>query len=359
MHTVDVTTPGGHYPIHIAPGRLDLLAQTIPADATSIVLVTNPTIDSLMGQRVHSVLSQTGKKIIRISLPDGEAFKTIETLDLIFDAMLEAKLDRRTVMVALGGGVIGDVVGFAAATYMRGVRFVQVPTTLLAQVDSSVGGKTAVNHPRGKNMIGAFYQPVAVEIDTDVLNTLPERELSAGLAEVIKYGLIMDADFFAWCEKNVNGLRARHPELLATAIRRSCEFKAYVVSEDERETGMRAYLNLGHTFGHAIEAGLGYGEWLHGEAVGCGLLMAADLSAEVFGFARADVARVRDLVQAIGCPTVAPRLGGIEQWASLMQGDKKSEAGEIQFILMPRLGEAVRTKADPALVAQVIARNTV
>ena len=358
MHTVNVTTSGGHYPIHIAPGRLDLLSQSVPADATCIVLVTNPTIDALLGQRVMVELSKAGKKIIQVNLPDGEAFKTLETLDLIFDRMLEAKLDRRTVMVALGGGVIGDMAGFAAATYMRGVRFVQVPTTLLAQVDSSVGGKTAVNHPHGKNMIGAFYQPIAVEIDTDVLKTLPERELSAGLAEVIKYGLIMDKDFFAWCEQQVTGLRERDPDLLATAIRRSCEFKAYVVSKDERETGMRAHLNLGHTFGHAIEAGLGYGQWLHGEAVGCGLLMAADLSAEVFGFDRADVERVRALVQAIGCPTVAPRLGGIEQWMSLMLGDKKAEAGEIQYILMPRLGEAVRTKADPALVAKVIARNT-
>jgi 3-dehydroquinate synthase len=207
-------------------------------------------------------------------------------------------------------------------------------------------------------MIGAFYQPIAVEIDTDVLNTLPERELSAGLAEVIKYGLILDAEFFSWCEKNVLGLRARDPDLLATAIKRSCEFKAYVVSKDERETGMRAYLNLGHTFGHAIEAGLGYGQWLHGEAVGCGLLMAADLSAEVFGFPRNDVERVRSLVQAIGCPTIGPRLGGISEWTSLMLGDKKAEAGEIQFVLMPKLGQAVRCKADAALVAKVIERNT-
>ena len=358
MHTVKVATPGGHYPIHIAPGRLAHLAHSIPADATSIALITNPNIDRLLGEKVKQVLAQTGCKLISISLPDGEAYKTFETLNLVFDAMLGAKLDRRTVIVALGGGVIGDMAGFAAATYMRGVRFVQVPTTLLAQVDSSVGGKTAVNHPHGKNMIGAFYQPIAVEIDTDVLNSLPERELSAGLAEVIKYGLILDAEFFSWCEKNVLGLRARDPDLLATAIQRSCEFKAYVVSKDERETGMRANLNLGHTFGHAIEAGLGYGQWLHGEAVGCGLLMAADLSAEVFGFPRSDVDRVRSLVQAIGCPTVGPRLGGISEWTSLMLGDKKAEAGEIQFVLMPKLGQAVRCKADAALVAKVIERNT-
>ena len=243
MHTVDVATPGGHYPIRIAPGRLSALAQTIPSDATSIVLITNPAVQALMGAQVTQVLATSGKRLVPVLLPDGEAYKTLETLNLIFDAMLGAQLDRRTVIVALGGGVIGDMAGFAAAVYQRGVRFVQVPTTLLAQVDSSVGGKTAVNHPLGKNMIGAFYQPIAVEIDTSVLNTLPDREMSAGLAEVIKYGLILDPEFFEWCEKNVAGLRARDPELLAFAIRRSCEFKAYVVSQDERETGMRAILN--------------------------------------------------------------------------------------------------------------------
>lgn len=358
MHTVDVATPGGHYPIRIAPGRLELLAQTIPSDATTIVLITNPVVQALMGEHVTRVLATTGKRLIPVLLPDGEAYKTLETLNLIFDAMLGAQLDRRTVIVALGGGVIGDMAGFAAAVYQRGVRFVQVPTTLLAQVDSSVGGKTAVNHPLGKNMIGAFYQPIAVEIDTSVLNTLPDREMSAGLAEVIKYGLILDAEFFEWCENNVAGLRARDPELLALAIRRSCEFKAYVVSQDERETGMRAILNLGHTFGHAIEAGLGYGDWLHGEAVGCGLVMAADLSAELLGFSQAHVQRVRALVQAIGCPVVGPRLGGVEHWMQLMRGDKKTEAGEINFILMPKIGEALRRTAPADVVAKVILRNT-
>jgi 3-dehydroquinate synthase len=358
MHTVDVATPGGHYPIRIAPGRLESLAQTIPADATSIVLITNPAVQSLMGEQVTRVLATTGKRLVPVLLPDGEAYKTLETLNLIFDAMLGAQLDRRTVIVALGGGVIGDMAGFAAAVYQRGVRFVQVPTTLLAQVDSSVGGKTAVNHPLGKNMIGAFYQPIAVEIDTSVLNTLPDREMSAGLAEVIKYGLILDPEFFEWCEKNVAGLRARDPELLALAIRRSCEFKAWVVSKDERETGLRAILNLGHTFGHAIEAGLGYGEWLHGEAVGCGLVMAADLSTELFGFSQADVQRVRALVRAIGCPILGPRLGGVDHWMQLMRGDKKTEAGEINFILMPKIGETIRRAAPADLVAKVILRNT-
>jgi 3-dehydroquinate synthase len=358
MHTVDVATPGGHYPIRIAPGRLESLAQTIPADATSIVLITNPAVQALMGEQVTRVLATTGKRLVPVLLPDGEAYKTLETLNLIFDAMLGAQLDRRTIIVALGGGVIGDMAGFAAAVYQRGVRFVQVPTTLLAQVDSSVGGKTAVNHPLGKNMIGAFYQPLAVEIDTTVLNTLPDREMSAGLAEVIKYGLILDPEFFEWCEKNVAGLRARDPELLALAIRRSCEFKAWVVSKDERETGLRAILNLGHTFGHAIEAGLGYGEWLHGEAVGCGLVMAADLSAELFGFSQAEVQRVRALVRAIGCPILGPRLGGVDHWMQLMRGDKKTEAGEINFILMPKIGETIRRAAPAELVAKVILRNT-
>ncbi len=359
MHTVDVATPGGLYPIHIAPGRLDALAQVIPANATSIALVTNPTIDALMGERVLKALSGCGIRIVTVMLPDGEAYKNWETLNVIFDAMLGAQLDRRTVVVALGGGVIGDMAGFAAALYMRGVRFVQVPTTLLAQVDSSVGGKTAVNHPLGKNMIGAFYQPIAVEIDTDVLNTLADREMSAGLAEVIKYGLIMDAEFFSWCETHAAGLRERDPELLAIAIRRSCEFKAWVVSKDEREADLRAILNLGHTFGHAIEAGLGYGHWLHGEAVGCGLVMAADLSSELLGFPLQDVERVRELVTAIGCPVMAPKLAGIDQWMSLMQGDKKTEGGAINFVLMPRIGEAIRRTAPAELVARVIERNTV
>ena len=353
-----MATPGGHYPINIAPGRLDTLAQCIPADATTLVLVTNPVIHALMGERVTQVLNQTGRPVMTVMLPDGEAYKSLDTLNQIFDAMLGAKLERKCVIVALGGGVIGDMAGFAAAVYMRGVRFVQVPTTLLSQVDSSVGGKTAVNHPMGKNMIGAFYQPIAVEIDTDVLNTLPDREMSAGLAEVIKYGLILDPDFFAWCEEHVAGLRARDPALLAIAIRRSCEYKAWVVSKDERETGLRAILNLGHTFGHAIESGMGYGEWLHGEAVGCGLVMAADLSAELLGFARADVERVRKLVAAIGCPTVGPRLDGVEQWVSLMMGDKKTEAGEIKFVLMPKIGEAIQRTAPADVLAQVILRNT-
>ena len=240
---------------------------------------------------------------------------------------------------------------------MRGIRFVQGPTTVLAQVDSSVGGKTAINHPLGKNMIGAFHQPVAVEIDTDVLKTLPAREVSAGLAEVIKYGLILDADFYAWCEANAAALRALDPQALSHAIHRSCELKAQVVSQDERESGLRAILNLGHTFGHAIESGLGYGEWLHGEAVGCGMVQAAELSAEVDGFPVADVARVRDLVAAIGCPTVAPDLGA-QRWLDLMRVDKKSEGGEIRFVLMPKIGQAHMRPAPEDAVRRVLDKTT-
>jgi 3-dehydroquinate synthase len=353
---VDVNTPGGRYPIHIGPGRLDALDAVIPADATAIALVTNPIVGALYGQRAQQALARTGRRVLRIELPDGEAHKDWQTLNLIFDTLLENRCDRRCVLVALGGGVIGDMTGFAAAVYMRGVRFVQVPTTLLAQVDSSVGGKTAVNHPLGKNMIGAFYQPLAVEIDTDVLATLPAREISAGLAEVIKYGLILDAEFWAWCEANAARLRALDPDALAYAIRRSCELKAQVVGQDERESGLRAILNLGHTFGHAIESGLGYGEWLHGEAVGCGLVQAAELSARVTGFPRADVDRGRKLVAAIGCPVTAPDLGA-DRWLSLMQVDKKAEGGEIKFVLLPRIGEAVSRPAPEAAVRDVLVRT--
>ena len=353
MKEVRVDTPGGRYPIRIAPGRLDHLADAVPADATTLVLVTNPTVAALYADRAEAALAKSGKKVLRIELPDGEAYKDWQTLNLIFDGMLAQHCDRRAVIVALGGGVIGDIAGFAAAVYMRGIRFIQVPTTLLSQVDSSVGGKTAVNHPIGKNMIGAFYQPLAVEIDTDVLNTLAPREVSAGLAEVIKYGAILDADFFAWCEDNVAALRALEPAAVAHAIARSCELKAFVVSQDERETGLRAILNFGHTFAHAIEAGLGFGTWLHGEAVGCGMVQAAELSVTATGLPQRDADRIRALVQAIGCPIYGPDLG-TARWLDYMQGDKKTEAGQIRFVLLPRMGEAVRTPAPEEQVRQAL-----
>jgi len=340
MNTVHVDTPGGSYPIHIGSGRLDRLDESIPADATAIAVVTNPTVAAHYAERAERALARTGKRLIRIELPDGEAYKDWQTLNLIFDALLGNRFDRKAVLVALGGGVIGDMTGFAAASFMRGVRFVQVPTTLLAQVDSSVGGKTGVNHPLGKNMVGAFYQPIAVEIDIDVLTTLPAREIAAGLAEVIKYGLIIDADFFAWCEQNVQALRQLDPAVIGQAIKRSCELKAHVVGKDERESGLRAILNFGHTFGHAIEAGLGYGQWLHGEAVGCGMAQAAELSAVSTGLSQDSVERVRALVQAIGCPVAPPDLG-LERWIELMQVDKKTEGGQLRFILLPEIGKAV------------------
>ena len=354
LDLVMVETPGGHYPIRIGAGRLAALADSIPADATAIALITNPTIDALYGERARQALAAAGKRVLTVHLPDGEAHKDWQSLNLIFDALLQNRLDRKAVLVALGGGVIGDIVGFAAACYMRGVRFVQVPTTLLAQVDSSVGGKTAINHPLGKNMIGAFHQPVAVEIDTDVLATLPEREIAAGLAEVIKYGLIIDAGFFDWCEANAAALCARDEAALRHAIARSCALKAQVVGQDERESGLRAILNFGHTFGHAIESGLGYGAWLHGEAVGCGMVLAAELSELALGLPRADVQRVRRLVEAIGCPVQAPDLG-TGRWIELMQVDKKTEGGQLRFVLLPRVGEAVTRSVEPAHLDRVLA----
>jgi 3-dehydroquinate synthase len=270
-------------------------------------------------------------------LPDGEEYKNSQSLNQVFDVLLANKCDRKTTLVALGGGVIGDLTGYAAASYMRGVPFVQIPTTLLSQVDSSVGGKTGINHPLGKNMIGAFYQPRAVIADTATLDTLPSRELSAGLAEVIKHGAILDLGFFDWIEANIGKLVARDHAALAHAILRSCEIKADVVRRDEREGGLRAVLNFGHTFGHAIENGLGYGEWLHGEAVGCGMVMAADLSRRLGLVDEACVARVRALVKAAGLPVVAPDLGP-DRWIELMEVDKKNEGGEIKFILIKPLG---------------------
>jgi len=357
MQEVAVDTPGGQYPIRIGPGRLARLAEAVPADVTRIALVTNPTVAALYGDTAERALRESGREVLRIELPDGEHHKDWQTLNTLFDALLEHRFDRKCLLVALGGGVIGDMVGFAAAVYMRGVRFLQVPTTLLAQVDSSVGGKTAVNHPLGKNMIGAFHQPVAVEIDTDVLATLPAREVSAGLAEVIKYGMILDAEFFAWCEAQAADLRALAPAAITHAIARSCELKAQVVGRDERESGERALLNFGHTFGHAIESGLGYGVWLHGEAVGCGMIQAAELSSRVAGLPSEDVTRIRALVEAIGCPVQAPDLGA-ERWLDLMQVDKKAEGGKVRFVLLSAIGASHTAPAAEAAVREALAVTT-
>jgi 3-dehydroquinate synthase len=343
------------YPITIGRGLLDdgaLLARHV--DGGKAAIVTNTTVAPLYLARVAGALRASGHEVVEIVLPDGEEFKTWESLNLVFDALLANKCDRKTTVVALGGGVIGDLAGFAASSYMRGVPFVQVPTTLLSQVDSSVGGKTGINHPLGKNMIGAFYQPRAVIADTASLDTLPPRELAAGLAEVIKHGAILDAAYFDWIEANIGRLVAREPEAMAYAIARSCEIKAEVVRKDEREGGLRAVLNFGHTFGHAIEAGLGFGTWLHGEAVGCGMVMAADLSARLGLVDAATVKRVRALVEAAGLPTVAPDLGA-ERWIELMAVDKKNEGGAIKFILLKPLGSPAITTVPPEILQATLA----
>ncbi|XVN75300.1 3-dehydroquinate synthase [Oligella sp. MSHR50489EDL] len=358
MSIVRVNVPGGSYPIEIAPNLMKQLATSIPPDASAIVLLSNPTVRKLYGETALKALKASGKEIYCFDIPDGEQYKNLDTLNEVFTFMLENKLDRKSILVALGGGVVGDLGGFAAATFMRGIRFVQVPTTLLAQVDSSVGGKTAVNHPLGKNLLGAFYQPIAVDIDINVLKTLPQREIAAGLAEVIKYGLIMDREFFDWCEEFADELKALEPQAINYAIHRSCELKAQVVEEDEKESNRRMILNFGHTFAHVIENGLGYGEWLHGEAVGCGMVQAAELSALVCNFPKEDVERVRCLVEKIGCPTVAPALGGKDKWFETMKLDKKATAGKIKFVLLEKIGQAKVQGAPQELVGLVLSKTT-
>ncbi|MBK9574922.1 MAG: 3-dehydroquinate synthase [Rhodoferax sp.] len=336
-------------------GNIDLY-RDLPA-ATSAVIVTNSTVAPLYAARLRQALLVRFTEVQVVTLPDGEQYKTWQTLNLIFDALLGNACDRKTVLFALGGGVVGDMTGFAAASYMRGVPFVQVPTTLLAQVDSSVGGKTGINHPMGKNMIGAFYQPVKVVCDLDTLRTLPARELSAGLAEVIKYGPIADLEFLTWIETNMEALLARDLRALGYAVKRSCEIKAWVVGQDEREAGLRAILNFGHTFGHAIEAGLGYGEWLHGEAVAAGMVMAAKLSQRLGLVEGNFVERLVALIRRAGLPVVGPRLSESDnagRYIELMRVDKKSEGGEIKFVLIDGPGTAVVRGAPDALVREVI-----
>jgi 3-dehydroquinate synthase len=342
MKTLPLDLGDRSYPIYIGAGLLDrpeLLSRHIPG--TRVAIVTNETVAPLYLARLHAHV--VSLKPVEVVLPDGEQYKSLEVLNRIFDALLSARCDRRTTIIALGGGVIGDMAGFAAASYQRGVPFIQVPTTLLAQVDSSVGGKTGVNHPLGKNMIGAFYQPRAVIIDTDTLNTLSDRELSSGLAEVIKYGLIRDPEFFSWLEVNLDKLLARDPEALAYAIHRSCRNKAEVVAADERESGVRATLNLGHSFGHAIETGMGYGNWLHGEAIAAGMMMASDLSRRLKWLSAADVARIEKLIRRARLPVRAPGTLSAARFLELMAVDKKVLDGRLRLVLLKRLGEAVVT----------------
>jgi 3-dehydroquinate synthase len=345
------------YDILIGPGLLaEPSAWSGLPKARSAVLVTNTTVGPLHAAALRAALAPHYARLTTIELPDGEVHKDWPTLNRVFDHLLGNSCDRQTVLFALGGGVVGDLTGFAAASYMRGVPFVQVPTTLLAQVDSSVGGKTAINHPLGKNMIGAFYQPRRVVCDLDVLATLPQRELSAGLAEVIKYGPIADAAFLDWIEANLDALLAREPQALMHAVRRCCEVKAEVVGADEREQGLRAILNFGHTFGHAIEAGVGYGTWLHGEAVGCGMVMASDLCVRLGLMPAGFLARMTRLVERAGLPVRAPDLGA-ERWLELMRVDKKAEGGEIRFVVIEALGRASLRAAPDALVREVIAAH--
>ncbi len=346
------------YPITIGHGLLstpELLTRHVAGKRAAIV--TNDKVGPLYLAQVQKLLEDAGKQVTAIVLPDGEEEKTWNSLMKVFDVLLAEKCDRKTTMIALGGGVIGDLTGFAAASYMRGVPFVQIPTTLLSQVDSSVGGKTGINHPLGKNMIGAFYQPQAVIADTATLHTLPARELSAGLAEVIKHGAIIDAPFFDWIEANIGKLVAKDNAALAYSIQRSCEIKAEVVRQDEREGGLRAILNFGHTFGHAIESGLGYGEWLHGEAVGCGMVMAADLSQRLGFIDTAARDRLTALVKAAGLPVVAPNLG-TQRWLELMEVDKKNEGGQIKFILVKPLGQPLITTVPQDILLQTLAACT-
>jgi 3-dehydroquinate synthase len=354
MITLDLTLPETRYPIHIGTGLLDHIECLLPHFKNAqAAIVTNETVAPLYLPRLQHHLEHHGIRVIPIVLPDGERYKDWNTLNLIFDALLEHHCERDTMLIALGGGVIGDMTGFAASCYQRGAPFIQIPTTLLAQVDSSVGGKTAINHPLGKNMIGAFYQPRAVLADMTLLDTLPERELCAGLAEVIKMALLGDAEFLCWLESNVARLRKRDPEALKHAVRRCCEMKAELVSLDEKEHGVRALLNLGHTFGHAIEAGLGFGVWLHGEAVAAGMVLAAAVSREMDWLSSADVDRIRELIRQTGLPVRAPDLG-VSTWLELMSHDKKVSQGQIRFVLLQHIGQAVIESHVPHDILQRI-----
>ena len=355
MSTITVELGERAYPIIIESNALcnaQALQQAIKGK--TVLIVSNTTVAPLYAERMAQLVRDLGKTVYVHELPDGEAYKNLETLNSIFDALLSQQCDRKTTIIALGGGVVGDMAGFAAASYMRGVPFIQAPTTLLSQVDSSVGGKTGINHPLGKNMIGAFYQPQLVLADIDTLNTLPERELSAGLAEIIKHGTIYDAEYFTWLEQNMAALRARDAAALTHAIVRSCEIKAEVVAQDERESGLRAILNFGHTFGHAIEAGMGYGNWLHGEAVGAGMILAADLSHRLGQLSADELARIGALTEAAGLPIQPPRLG-VDAMIEMMRLDKKSSAGQIQFVLLDGIGKAQVQTADEAILRQTLA----
>ena len=360
MKTLEVDLGNRSYPIYIGTDLIDQASLFSACEkATSIYIVSNTTVAPLYAERLTKTLNTFGKPVRTIVLPDGESYKDWKNLQLIFDDLLKFGADRQTMLVALGGGVIGDMTGFAAASFMRGIRFIQVPTTLLAQVDSSVGGKTGINHPLGKNMIGAFHQPVAVIADLSTLKTLPPRELSAGLAEVIKHGAIADAQFLDWIEANAGVLLACDTDAMGHAVLRSCEIKSAVVSADEREGGIRATLNFGHTFGHAIEAGMGYGEWLHGEAVGCGMVLGADLSRRLNYISDADVQRLTKIIHSMNLPITPPKFGA-HRYMELMQVDKKTEGGQIRYVVLEKIGKAlIQSVADTQVIETLSATGAV
>jgi 3-dehydroquinate synthase len=355
MESLSVALGSRSYPIHIGVGILDAAGLYRPHLAGgAAAIVTNEVVAPLYLGRVRTALEAAGARVAEIVVQDGEQAKRWQTLEAVFESLLAARCGRDSLVVALGGGVVGDLAGFAAAVYQRGVALLQVPTTLLAQVDSSVGGKTAINHARGKNMIGAFHQPRAVISDVATLDTLPDRELRAGLAEVIKHALALDASFVEWLERNMEKLLTREREAVVHAVKRCCELKARIVGADERESGVRALLNFGHTFGHAIEAGTGYGAWLHGEAIAAGMVMAAELSSRLKLIQNQDLARVRSLVARAGLPVTGPALAP-EKLMELMSVDKKAAHGMVRFVLLEAIGRAaLRADVDPARIREAI-----
>lgn len=354
-YTLEVDLGDRSYPIHIGSGllsRADLLEPHVRGKV--VMICTNTTVGPLYADKLSATLRAAQAKVVHtVVLPDGEQYKDWPTLQRVFDALLQTHCDRKTVLVALGGGVIGDMGGFAASAFMRGIPFIQVPTTLLSQVDSSVGGKTGINHPLGKNMIGAFYQPQMVLTDLATLNTLPDRELSCGLAEIIKHGAIADVNYLKYIDVHMHALLNRDLDKLAWVVNRSCEIKAHVVSQDEKEGGLRAILNFGHTFGHAIEAGMGYGQWYHGEAVGCGMVMAAELCRRMGRLQAEEADFLKRLVVEARLPAIPPKLG-VDQFMALMAHDKKNDAGAIKYVLLNGLGQANTSPADEALVRQTL-----
>ncbi|MGF6147034.1 3-dehydroquinate synthase [Kingella potus] len=356
MLTLTVAAPSHSYPIFIGSGLLAGLAQHLaPYVGKKAAVITNDTVAPLYLQSVQTALDALNVEHFSVILPDGEAYKNIESLNHIYDELLRRHAERGTTVIALGGGVIGDTAGFAAATYQRGAPFVQIPTTLLSQVDSSVGGKTAVNHPLGKNMIGAFYQPQAVIADLAALSTLPPREFSAGMAEVIKYALLGDADFLDWLENNIAAVMAQESEALTQTVYRCCQMKAAIVAADETERGIRAHLNLGHTFGHAIEAEMGYGNWLHGEAVAAGMVLACRLSEQTGHLTPADTGRAAALIRRAGLPDAPPRFP-FEKWLAHMRHDKKVSGGTMRFVGLERIGQAnITTVEDTGILRRTLA----